>query len=331
MRALVAVVAGAGMGRLEAEVFGTQDPSVAANTLEAIAMAATGERVAAASWYRSSVAAVAGVVLEDERDVVIRAYQRSMSRQFLEAVVRVQGQLADGSYPCPAPVGDVVVVNGALGRAEWSLSDPGPRRLDTAEMGVSARGFADLVSRAAGLDHRGLEHHPMQLPETDLYPTPHSPLFDFDATAGGAEWIDDIAWAARAAMTRGEAVISHGDWSARNVRLGPSEVQCVYDWESLRYGSESTSVGMAAATWSALGIPHEPLAPSATEIVSYIEQYEVARGRPFPEAERRNARAAAVYTLAYTARCEHALALRIGATRAAGRLRTDPGLRDLLA
>lgn len=318
------------MGRLEAEVFGTQDPSVVADTVEAIAVAATGEGVAAGLWFRSSVAAVAGVVLQDQRDVVVRAYQRSMSRQFIEAVVRVQGHLARGSYPCPAPVGDVVAVNGVLGRAESLLSGPGPRRLDSAEMGVSARGFADVVSRAEGLDHRGLEHHPMELPETDLYPTPHSPLFDFDATATGAEWIDDIAWAARAAMTRGEAVISHGDWSARNVRLASSEVQCVYDWESLRYGSESTAVGMAAATWSALGLPHEPLAPSATEIVSYIEQYESARGRPFSESDRRNARAAAVHTLAYTARCEHALGLPTRVTRAAGRLRTDPGLSDLL-
>ena len=85
---------------------------------------------------------------------------------------------------------------------------------------MSARGLARLVSLKNGIDPAGLGANPMALPDTDLYPSPHSPLFDFERTAAGAQWIDEIAAAARAAMTADDALISHGDWSARNIRLG---------------------------------------------------------------------------------------------------------------
>lgn len=170
----------------------------------------------------------------------------------------------------------------------------------------------------------------MTLPDDELYPPPHSPLFDLTATKAGAEWIDEIAAAARTAMTDDDALISHGDWSARNVRLGPDGLIGVYDWESLRFGPESTAVGSAAATWRSLGGPNDPTAPSAAEIERFIVLYERERDQPFSAGQRRSARAAAVFALAYTARCEHALRPGIRSGRASGRLAQDDGLRSLI-
>ena len=148
--------------------------------------------------------------------------------------------------------------------------------------------------------------------------------------AAGAEWIDEIAAAARVAIMDREAVVAHGDWSARNIRLGPAGLVCAYDWESLQYGPESKALGVAAATWRSLGEPNEPLAPSAPEIQRYIDLYERARRRPLSENQRRSACAAAVFALAYTARCEHALHPGTREGRASGRLARDNGLLSLI-
>ncbi len=316
---------------MEVEVFGSTDPVAAANALSSLTLAATGTSVREGLWYQSSVAAVAGVVLEDGREVVVRAYQRSVRRSFLEGEVRVQSRLAQHGFPSASPLGGPVVSDGVLGRVESLLVDPGARPLGQGAMGVSASGLAELAKFTSGIDPAGLDANPMALIDSALYPPPHSPLFDFDATAAGAQWIDEIASAARAAMTADHAIISHSDWSARNVRIGRDGLVCVYDWESLQYGPESISVGVAAATWRSLGELNDPMAPSAAEIERYIDLYEAARGTAFSPNERRSTLAAAVFALAYTARCEHALQPGVRNGRASSRLVTDNGLRSLLS
>ncbi|HET9991769.1 MAG TPA: hypothetical protein VFQ65_24740, partial [Kofleriaceae bacterium] len=56
--------------------------------------------------------------------------------------------------------------------------------------------------------------------------------------------------------------------------------------------------------------------PSREQARAFVAAYEVARGRPFERAERTRLDAAAIYALAYTARCEHGHA-RPGAMSAA--------------
>ena len=331
MGSLGSVIEAGGLGGLEAEVFGATDASTVAEVLSSIVVAATGERVASGLWYRSSVAAVAGVRLNGGGEAVVRAYQPSVSGEFLGGVVRVQSHLAEVGFACARPLGEPVVVDGVLGRVASMLADPGQRRFASSEMWVSAQGLAQLVALAAGLDPTGLERHPMALPDGGLYPAPHSPLFDFEATVAGAEWIDEIATAARSAMTDGSSVIAHGDWSARNVRLGTDGLACVFDWESLQSGPETMAVGVAAATWQALGEAGEPMAPSGPEILRYLDCYEQARPGGLSDGQRRSACAAAVFALAYTARCEHALRPGIRDGRASGRLAQDDGLRSLIS
>jgi hypothetical protein len=80
----------------------------------------------------------------------------------------------------------------------------------------------------------------------------------------------------------------------------------VYDWDSLSLVTETEAVGKAASTWSALGEGIES-APSPEEVAAYVAAYEAARGRTFDDRERTAIGAEALYTLAYTARCEHAI------------------------
>jgi hypothetical protein len=173
---------------------------------------------------------------------------------------------------------------------------------------VSAAGLAEQVRRCEPLDLPGLRDHPLNAPPSSLYPEPHSPVFDFVATAAGAEWIDELAVRAKR-MREGDVgalVVAHCDWSARNVRLSSDRVLAVYDWDSLALVPESTAVGQAAVTWRSTGEPGEE-APSVAEIVRFVRCYESARGRELTRAEWTAIGGAAVWVLAYASRCEHAI------------------------
>lgn len=329
MASLADVIGAADLAVVESDVFGTTDAAEIASMLSSLVVAAVGIEVRDGLWYQSSVAAVAALRLDDHRSVVVHAYRPDVTPEFVDGVVRVQRHLAEAGFPSAHPLSGPVSAHGLLGRVETLRPDPGHRRFAPHEMRASAHGLARLVSLAAAVDPAGLDAHPMSLPETQLYPEPHSPLFDFAATATGARWIDDIATAAREQMVTDSLMIAHGDWSARNVRLDGDGLTCVYDWESLQLVPEATAVGIAAATWRYVGEPDEPLAPTATEIRRYVDAYEVDRGRPFGPTARLGAHAAAVYALTYTARCEHALAPGTTTGRASGRL-ADDGLRSLL-
>ena len=115
------------------------------------------------------------------------------------------------------------------------------------------------------------------------------------------------------------------------MRLSPKGLIVAYDWDSLAVVAETTAVGQAAATWSSLEADDPPLAPTAQDVATYIVSYEShARGASFSAAERDAAGAAALWVLAYTARCEHALTSNTdGPGRAQSRLRAegDPLLR----
>jgi len=174
-------------------------------------------------------------------------------------------------------------------------------------MGLSAAGLARQIDLCRDIDGSALSPHPMDPKADDLYPIPHSPVFDFEATTRGAEWIDELAEAARTVRDQQEAdlVVAHCDWSARNVRMDSEGLIAVYDWDSLATVTEAVAVGQAAATWSA--IDGGEVAPSAEEVASYALRYEDARGAGFTTAERAAVGAAALYVLAYTARCEQAI------------------------
>jgi hypothetical protein len=146
-------------------------------------------------------------------------------------------------------------------------------------------------------------------PAGALWPTPHSKLFDFEATRRGAEDIDALATAARARMTSaGRVVLGHMDWRVEHVRFEGDQPVVAYDWDSLCKATEPALVGFTAkafcADWTRTDYAH---APTLDEARAFVADYEEARGAAFASDERSACAAAFAYAVAYTSRCIHAL------------------------
>jgi hypothetical protein len=309
--------AGTGGGAIERDVLGTDRPGDIARIFERFCDESLGARPAGGLFYRASAGCVLGIRLEDGEDVVVKAFQRRWDSSFLAAVQEAQGRVAAGGIPCPRPLLSPTPIRAGrsnLAVVETFLADPGMRPGGSAAARrVSARGLAHQIALCAGLPGASrLEQHPLRKQDGGLYGDPHSPLFEFDSTGEGAEWIDDLA--RRASIIQHEdtsiPVVAHTDWSARNVRFDEQRLLAVYDWDSLAFVTEGTAVGQAAMTWSVTADPGGTSFPVLGSVLGYIGDYEEARGTPLSTGQRRAAQAAAVYVLAYTARCEHSLAVR---------------------
>ncbi|HEY8287188.1 MAG TPA: hypothetical protein VIJ28_22595, partial [Chloroflexota bacterium] len=232
---------------------------------------------------------------------------------FLHAVHRVQHFLAAHDFPCPRPL----LAPARLGHGYATVEefvDEG-EYADAHQPAIRhamAAGLAQLVLSTRSLRNMaGLRPGTLTpLPPGSLWPVPHSPIFDFEATAAGAEWIDRIAAEARETVTRcpGEIVIGHADWSTQNCRFVGDTLSVVYDWDSLTRDKETTIVARAATTFPMDWLLSEPpVAPSPAEARAFIAEYEAARGVPFTDAEWAGMAASATYALAYGARLEHSL------------------------
>lgn len=308
-------------------MFGTADSGEIASALSELCLETLGSAVVGPLFYEASVGCVAGLLLRTGSAVVVKSYQPRWSVRFLSAVREVQAALSGSGFPGPHPLAGPVPLLGGYAMVESYLPDPGSRRATGPMLAVSAAGLADQVTRCAGLEAPDLRPHPLDAGGTDLYPTPHSPIFDFEATAGGAEWIDELATAAKAGRDahRGVPVVAHCDWSARNVRMDDQSIVAVYDWDSLASVAEVVAVGQAAATW--FFVDRRDAAPQAAEIASYVRRYEDRRGCRFSGDEHKAIGAAALYVLAYRARCEHAQgAGRTEEARAVHRLSVEGNL-----
>jgi hypothetical protein len=165
----------------------------------------------------------------------------------------------------------------------------------------------DLSRRFVSLD--GLKPSLLASPTPDkLWPEPHEARFDFVASAGGAEWIDELAWSARERLAdiTGDRVVAHADWRAEHVRFEGQEIVATYDWQSLAVGSEPALLGRAATASPPTGAPTKHAGrQQLRSFRAFIADYEAARGRRFSPAERQTIDAAWVYATADGARCEH--------------------------
>jgi hypothetical protein len=240
--------------------------------------------------------------------VVLKAYQRQWTPRFLAAVKRTQSFLHAVGYPCPEPLEVDVLVGRARVHAESVLPDPGVGAATSASRDAMAAGLAELIGHCADRSEPALTEHPLRRPLTGVFPQPHSPIFDFEATRAGAEWIEAIAVRARQIVDADTSppVIAHTDWSLRNIRVEGTGVSAVYDWDSLALVPEAEAVALAAATWSKTGEPADPT-PTLDDVEQFVARYEHCRGRLFTVVQHRALRAAVVGTLAYVARCEHAI------------------------
>lgn len=282
-------------------IHGTDDPERIGARVTAHVEAILGVGVIGGRFHATSAGSVTGVALADGRDVVVKAYQPRWSLPFVAAVVEAQTVLHLVGIPCALPLAPPSLLDRGLATIETFLPDPGPTpRFGPSERRVSAEGLAAVIAAAPDLE--GLAAHPMSEP-SGLYPTPHSPLFDFEATAHGAEWIDRCATAAWAHLDAGRRVVAHCDWSARNVRLSDREVLAVYDLDSLSSTTLPAALAGAAMSWRALGEASDPAAPVVEEARAWLADFPAR----LDQEEERAFWAHALYHLAYTSRCEHAL------------------------
>jgi hypothetical protein len=295
---------------VELAIFECADAYPIAGILNSFCMQNLGSPIATGLFHQSSIGSVTGVLLEDGRSIVIKAHQPDRSRAFLTEVVRVQSYLSERRVFAtkvvagPLPVGRghaVVEAFAGIG----SKADPHRPKI----RGALAAGLYAIVQACDPLvDGTSLGPGVLGSAGNALWPTPHSKLFDFAATAKGAEWIDEVAACARERMNPvGKSVIGHGDWRAEHVRFLGNTPVVAFDWDSLCRERESALIGAAAhgfcADWSQ---GDNRQAPSLNEARAFIQDYERARGKVFSTEERRLCGACLAYASAYTARCGHA-------------------------
>ncbi|HEY8645119.1 MAG TPA: phosphotransferase [Gaiellaceae bacterium] len=256
-------------------------------------------------YFAASVGALFGVRRRDGSRVAIKVNKLFTDERYFAEVQQLQAKLADAGYPAPRPVGRV----GTVTIDEW-LDDGEYRNAHEPDV---RRAMARELVRFHGLaTETGLRPRRAFLrPEGALWPKPHNALFDFEATAAGAEWIDEIATASRAITDTGVGaeLVGHTDWSAKHLRFSAQlELMALYDWDSVTTDLEPSLVGTAAGSFTyteELGDDVD-VWPSAAESQAFIAEYEEQRGEPFDEDERAATRAACVYLRAYAARCHHA-------------------------
>lgn len=306
-------------GRLvERLVFGEEDVG---DALHAFCRRELGSGVTAQLFSVTSVGVVTAIELDDGRRVVVKAHQPRQGADFLGAVHRVQAHLHGEGFPAPQPLlpprplcRGLALVEELVDRGAYEdAHDPRVRR-------TAAEALARLVTLAEACGRPdGLRRGWRLFAGDGLWPPEaHSPIFDFAATADGAEWIDRHAARARplAVAARGE-LVGHDDWSGKHLRYEDGAVTVVYDWDSLTLASEAKLVGTAAATFTANPHLAVRLAPTPDEAAGFVEDYAAARA--LSAADRRAAHATAAFVIAYTARCEHALGRRGDFTEALAR------------
>jgi hypothetical protein len=250
--------------------------------------------------FETSVGALLGLVVRGGDRVALNVHRMATAER-LDATQQVQEHLWRYGFPCPRPLG----VRGRATLEEWR--DDGVYRdaHETEARRALARLLVRLVTLTRGV-RPAVDLPPFfPGPGGPLWPVPHNVLFDFEATREGAEWIDEIAEAARERrdVAGGAVVIGHHDWTAKHVRFAGIEPTVVYDWGSMSVGFEPVFAGEAAAHFT---YDVEPL-PTVDEAFLFIADYERARPAPFTREEQATASAAAVYARAYTTRCTHAL------------------------
>jgi hypothetical protein len=235
---------------------------------------------------------------------------------FLAAAQIVQRHLASDGFPCPQPLAGPEPLGAGVATAETLLGEGAHADAHQAPVRrAMARTLSRLVERCRSLaTPSGLTENAMKVAPGELWPTPHDGRFDFVATTSGAEWIDEVARQARHILERGstgDRVVGHTDWRAQNMRFVDEQITAVYDWDSVAIEHEPVLVGSVAhgftSNWAEP--PTGRQFPTLEEAEAFIADYEQARSTVFSPDERRAARAALAYSMAYTARCEHSDAL----------------------
>ncbi len=306
----LASVIDASMARVGADVefalFASSDPRVVADQLLDHVRHRLGT-VTAVEFYRAGVGVVVGLRLGDGRGVVVKVHRWNVTMRRLDAIQRVQAQLA-AALPAPRPIDrparlgrGIATIEELRAAGHANGHEPGVRR-------EIARCLHQLVAASIAIasDDVGSPSL-MRRPDEPLWPEPHDVRFDFDATLAGAEWIDDCAREARytlAATRPGPSSIGHFDWRTENLGFSGGRIVAIYDWDSLGVADEPVIVGANAAHFCA-NWPMGQTVASIAEMAAFVDDYQLACGRPFDDEQTARLVAARTASIAYGARCQH--------------------------
>ncbi|MBO0812472.1 MAG: phosphotransferase [Microlunatus sp.] len=259
--------------------------------------------------FRSGqLSVVIGVRLADGREIVVKIRPPSPR---LAACVAVQRHLFEAGFPCPRPLTEPLPFGADVATAESYVPGgaalPDPDRAPVAFAGAFAWliRLAPRPSEVAALDPAPSWADWNQVGD-QLWPCPEEGAVDLNEVAG-AEWIDDAGRRSRDRLRAAESerVIGHCDWLAGNLRWNGDTLLVVHDWDSMIVDSEAVLVGFAAALYSTRST--DQLA-TVEDTQRFLDAYCQARGRRFSEDERQRSWAAGVWTRAFDAKYQHALA-----------------------
>lgn len=237
---------------------------------------------------------VVGVRLADGREVVLKRRADETGRT--SSCVTVQRLLAEGGFPCPLPLTEVIFGDGLAVHAERLVGGGEREKEDTpAAAARSAVLLADLVRRLAAI------HLDPPLPNPEWVRWDASP--ERQAAAPVPWWIEETSRLVQAKLTGCDLprVLGHADWEAQNMRWHGDEPLAVHDWDSLAWLPEAALAGTAAGVFASHGEPTlAPLESSA----AFLEAYEEARGVRFSAYETQIAWAASIWVALHNARDE---------------------------
>jgi len=301
---------------VELDIFATDRAVQIVDVVDTFCRTHLGASIAGYLFYGASVGSTHGVRLMDGREVVIKARPPAhvnpdlpLGAHDVEIVCHVMQWLRARSYPCPHVLLHPTALGAGVATVEEFLAPGtyGDAFVPVCRQTIAA-GLATLVSLLRAYSGERPRRRQFQRSAT-LYPQPHGKIFNFPATAAGAEWIDDVARRARQTEAHAlEWILGHGDWKVEHLRFQEGRIVVVYDWDSLVVGAETELLGGTAhgftADWTREGVRR---IPTADDICAFVADYEHACSRSFTKQERQSVFAACVYWIAYSARCTHAL------------------------
>lgn len=308
---IVAARANDALGAVERGVLGVTDPEQIAAVYESWCRTTLSSGIRDAWMFAVSVGCVAGLDLEDGRRVVVKAYPPDRGERRLDAMLAIQRRAAARGLPAPVPLGGPALIGRGWAVVETALVvGRHPDLMRAPDRETAAVGWVRIVQALRDSVDLVRDEHPSPRVMDGLYPLPHSPVFDFEATGAGAEWIDSLARSAMSIIDRVDAprVLVHSDWRGDNIRVSDdgTELVAIYDWESVGLQREAVALGEVAAMHSIDWSSGDPYFATGAECLEFARAVERARSSPFTPSEWNAVVAAVVYGWCYTARCEHA-------------------------
>ena len=267
--------------------------------------------------FELSVGAVFGLSMGEEK-CILKAYSSDTELESLKAQSRFQRYLSEQGFPCPPVISEPAVRDGLIFTIEGYLGKG--RRADghlKEDRKLMAKSLAELIAIGEQYQYQDeLPRYLLQAVEGSPWPKPHNVLFDFPATSRGAEWIDDVGWRFKTSSEASDQTlkIGHLDWGAKHIRMASRQVSAIYDWDSVARFPEAHIIGSAAINLATSWYVSGSNRPTLVELLDFLDQYQLARGRFFSKGQRDTLVSSMLYGAGYSARCEYSIKAEAGRT-----------------